>query len=471
MWARVAVSITILLLFLAVWMHVNSQPGEKADDSDLLEMISEVNPEENGYEFIRHIENEDSNKYWFDNNSTYGEIIRGESWDLSLVRKTLKKNHVLLDEIKKAINKPYISPWRMTRLDENIPVSPLLFIFRLNLVKARYEIQNFDYDEAISSLDIAIRFCSKLQADRSGSYLAYALARVCITDAAGIIHDLTGNFILSQDQLGRVLQLFDNIPGYENDAFDIAIAGEYVTANRIWSKEKNKINNIKEFIKSIETMNTSFNRDEWEFTLTDKIYYFLVRLFPDFYVNTNNFLDRLALNVREGLENAGKSCQAMTRAEEQSFMGAWKEHRALADIFRAGSFSEYMAAAMGTEDWDEQYLRRCHYHNYISAIRVIVAIKAFEAGHGKLPDTLDQLVPEYLVQIPGDKFSADKLRYSYDDRWVYSLGENGFDNHGEVKGFYIGNCVPREKWSERCDINPTIPIDRREYEANRELVQ
>ena len=89
-----------------------------------------------------------------------------------------------------------------------------------------------------------------------------------------------------------------------------------------------------------------------------------------------------------------------------------------------------------------------------------IAIKLFEADHGKRPDTLDQLVPEYIPAIPVDPFSptGEPIRYNAqgvtpwveNEEWLndeqreqlyqasvrpypvlYSVGEDGTDDLGQ----------------------------------------
>jgi hypothetical protein len=68
---------------------------------------------------------------------------------------------------------------------------------------------------------------------------------------------------------------------------------------------------------------------------------------------------------------------------------------------------------------------------------VLTAIKLYAADHhGDLPPTLDDLVPDYLMEVPADPMSPggqQPLGY-LPDRWaVYSVGEDGVDQHGSDK--------------------------------------
>jgi hypothetical protein len=62
-----------------------------------------------------------------------------------------------------------------------------------------------------------------------------------------------------------------------------------------------------------------------------------------------------------------------------------------------------------------------------------LAIRLYAVDHdGQLPATLDQLVPKYLPAVPIDPLSGEPLHYtpSGNAPCVYSLGDDGVDDHG-----------------------------------------
>ena len=65
------------------------------------------------------------------------------------------------------------------------------------------------------------------------------------------------------------------------------------------------------------------------------------------------------------------------------------------------------------------------------ATATIVALLRYKAEHGQFPQTLDELVPQYLKVIPDDPFGPGPLTYKRqgDDFILYSWGLN-FEDHG-----------------------------------------
>ncbi|MBN2312616.1 MAG: hypothetical protein JXM79_01725 [Sedimentisphaerales bacterium] len=64
--------------------------------------------------------------------------------------------------------------------------------------------------------------------------------------------------------------------------------------------------------------------------------------------------------------------------------------------------------------------------------RVGLAVQRYRLANGTLPDTLSQLVPEYLDSIPKDPFDSNELRYKKREIGfvIYSIGEDLSDDGG-----------------------------------------
>lgn len=65
------------------------------------------------------------------------------------------------------------------------------------------------------------------------------------------------------------------------------------------------------------------------------------------------------------------------------------------------------------------------------AVRVLLAIEAFEAQHGRVPDSLEQLVPQFLGEIPPDEWARD-------GKWVYRVADSTRDDGRTFLLYSIG---------------------------------
>jgi hypothetical protein len=63
-----------------------------------------------------------------------------------------------------------------------------------------------------------------------------------------------------------------------------------------------------------------------------------------------------------------------------------------------------------------------------------LASEKFRLDHGRLPASLDELVPAYLPSSPVDPFDGKPLRLAKTDQGIviYSVDENGTDDGGVV---------------------------------------
>jgi len=86
------------------------------------------------------------------------------------------------------------------------------------------------------------------------------------------------------------------------------------------------------------------------------------------------------------------------------------------------------------------------------ALRVNVALRRFRTDRGAYPERLDELVPDYLKELPPDPFTGQPFRYRReDDGWtLYSLGSDQEDDGGESSDYFgkEGDIVYRSHLAE-----------------------
>lgn len=61
-----------------------------------------------------------------------------------------------------------------------------------------------------------------------------------------------------------------------------------------------------------------------------------------------------------------------------------------------------------------------------------LAIEGFAAATGRFPETLEQLTPKFLPEVPEDPFTGMELKYRHAGKAyvVYSVGPDRQDNGG-----------------------------------------
>ena len=79
--------------------------------------------------------------------------------------------------------------------------------------------------------------------------------------------------------------------------------------------------------------------------------------------------------------------------------------------------------------------KKCNEDFLVAGTQLLLALKAYQMEKGKLPDSLSELAPAYIVEIPKDPFSGGQIKYSKDKKIIYSVGEDLKDSGGsEEKG-------------------------------------
>ena len=69
-----------------------------------------------------------------------------------------------------------------------------------------------------------------------------------------------------------------------------------------------------------------------------------------------------------------------------------------------------------------------------------VAVERYRKANGKAPDSLDELVPDYLGAASVDPYTGKQLLYVHDDKGytVYSIGANRTDDGGKIRSLEKG---------------------------------
>jgi hypothetical protein len=71
---------------------------------------------------------------------------------------------------------------------------------------------------------------------------------------------------------------------------------------------------------------------------------------------------------------------------------------------------------------------------HVRCMIVTLAVERYRQKHGTWPETLNQLVPEMIPEVPLDPFDGEPLRYIRleDGVIIYSVGVDGVDNGGAL---------------------------------------
>ena len=86
------------------------------------------------------------------------------------------------------------------------------------------------------------------------------------------------------------------------------------------------------------------------------------------------------------------------------------------------------------------------------AVDAVIAVERFRRDNGRLPTTLEELVPKFLPKVPIDPYDGKPLRYAVRDGQyvIYSVGKNRVDDGGHG--------------DESCEPDLVFPVQLRKSE-------
>ena len=74
---------------------------------------------------------------------------------------------------------------------------------------------------------------------------------------------------------------------------------------------------------------------------------------------------------------------------------------------------------------DDSYARLFEMRFKSRSFIAVLACQSFRAKHGALPASLDELVPEFLDEVPRDPYDGEKLRWNAEKGYIWPKGRDG----------------------------------------------
>ena len=76
--------------------------------------------------------------------------------------------------------------------------------------------------------------------------------------------------------------------------------------------------------------------------------------------------------------------------------------------------------------------KKCRAESLLAGAKLVVACHRFQRERGRWPETLAELVPDYLGELPRDPFDGAPFRYSAEKGLVWAVGKNLTDESGSM---------------------------------------
>jgi hypothetical protein len=295
-----------------------------------------------------------------------------------------------------------------------------------------------------------LRYFQAIKIDENARLISYMAGLKMQSTTLARIHQIVSSNLLERHQLERLRVALDAIYSYENNKFGKVFIGEYQFAldylNEImgptfldrYNYYKN-MNDLIEKYSSDEDEDIGFQR-----RVSETIF----MLFPHYYLHPNEVKAALLPYYQNLQASGGYYCNVPDiNATDETYPDNWKT------MIMPNSMTKQWILAKA--NWQQYFYRTCFFHTYKDAVQTIIAMHLYQIDKGVMPSETNELVPDYLAAEPVDYFSGEKLHYSTDKQWFYSVGADFKDDGGSSGGIYDRTGICEE--DTECYKNPTIP--------------
>lgn len=406
--------IIIFIIFgiITITMVICGRDEPPPDDADLQVTRLDLAEEDNGF---THFNLAINVFYWpKDKENEIREMVQGITWNADLVGEIIEKNTEALDQIEKALTFPHFQVPEITFRDFGLSLSLCRNMAKVMSLRAQWLFEKGNEKAAFDQAMQMIRFGHMME-DCGG----------------GIIHYLVGMAIKGLG-LERIEKM---IPDCSLTSKDLKSYSDYLS--RYTADRKGLANAFK-----VEYSFAGKIIDDWskgEFDLgkdKEKDSRFRWKRFPRYFFQPNRTKRIFADMYRSIIENIPRNYSEMnfegtTKVKERE--PSW---RLLTSPNAVGIFLSNLLFPTV----EKILLRKCQADMYVKATRLLLACKCYKEDRGRLPDCLEDLVPEYIPEVPEDPFDGKPLRYSASNKIIYSVGEDLRDSGGSEKTDSAESC-------------------------------
>ncbi|MFT5441954.1 MAG: hypothetical protein ACI8W3_000996 [Myxococcota bacterium] len=305
--------------------------------------------------------------------------------------------------------------------------SDWLMLVKLQALSARAMAMRGQQQEAIDAALLLANFGSKVRRLDGGRMIHYLSGTSMMRIALSALQRILKDADISPGQAVALLESLEGLRLARADWAEVA-RGDYQ-----WSKGV-----LDESVAARDGEAAKVSRDPFARGVLES----MLSITPiEYSLQRNRTLDRLAGHYRKSIEEVPSVCLRMPRngaspKRPKAPAATSVERNALGDYW----------ADLSRVSMDVYRQTSCVSETLLSAVEVMVALRAYELNRGSMPDDLKRLVPEYFAALPLDYFDGEPIRYLANKHLLYSVGTDFADAMGERRA------------GEPCNAELTYPI-------------
>lgn len=391
----VGLLLVICFFIFAIFLSLKNVLKPSVDDSDLAMPHQEVPAESNAYWTLLKATNE---IYWPDTLETkIKDLANNTNWDSLLADGVLEKNRIALNLFNEAMQQPFLLvPEPTNTFDEDYPyLGGWKELSYLELIQVNSLHRNKRDKEAFNLSLKIINFGQ--QAENSGGPVLHYLTGAAIKHMGLVsIQQMIPGTTLSETNLAQLIHTLGQL-GPNPEGFSNAIKMEYklqcnLAADVAGADLPGMTNSgFEKFIGSL-ALKPLYSEKEMrtEFAQANRVL-------------LDNFSKPLSQMPWTNIPSIGTNTSRW-----QLLVGG----NVIGSIFYdlAETVVKVLPVRKDREDVE------------VKATQILLALKIYQMRHGKLPDSLSELTPEFFPQVPIDDFDGKPFRYLPNEKIIYSVG-------------------------------------------------
>lgn len=427
---KIGAAILLAILFLVTLIYAPIWDIAPPDVSDLAVVRTEVPPEENAYACFLQATNELHEPPDF----SLSEYLRGQTNDDALVSAVIATNQAVIAWIKHGVERPFCQE------PDNANNFSLFWRFfevgQLLATQARFERMQGRMSEATDAALLLMQYGARLHqaSDNMIDYpIANGVVNMGLTQAMALVRDKR----CGPAERARLLAALTELRS-ANQELAKSARGDYAVqmelleptrSGRAYQIYADRLG-VSKFKRTVVRLRVQF------------VY------LPSYFMQYNRTRHLMAGDYRLLMAHAG-TAYADHPLGGSDTTGVLSGNTSQNDGPSAKRGQTHRlrwpsANVLGLRIWRYQrkmladkVRRACGDECKLSAVRLLLACRAYEETTGHLPETLEALVPDYLSAVPRDPFDGQPFRYSTERRIIYSVGEDLTDDGG-TRGYEQG---------------------------------
>ena len=343
--------------------------------------------------------------------------IIGAAWESDWVAKTLDSNAIALERFERAFETDALQIRVVSNYGEQQVLGGWLMLTKLRALELRRVALGGEPERALQSLLVLAHFGTRIREIDGGRMIHYLTGTSVIRVALSAIQSVLKDASVDPELANQLVRSLDGMR-LKRDGWARVARGDYQ-----WIKAV-----LDESVAARESAGPRVSRDPFARDVLES----LLTLAPRWYsLQRNRTLARLAGHYRDSISTSVSSVSS-------TCAGVRCREEAAPIVQNAPSVYSIERNALGNY-WADLAQRSIQIYqptgrvseSMVSAVQVMIALRAFEGTRGRMPAKLDELVPEYLDHVPLDYFDGHAIRYSSDQHLIYSVGSDLADAQGQ----------------------------------------